>query len=168
MSNIQREAAFQAVVDRFIDRVVIPPMFVTGISHENQHTDNARARARGRGVKPGIPDIYVAQHGARSAWLELKWGANKASEAQLATHAALRRCGIAADVCYSIYDVLQVLRKECFDLHGNTANLATEYQARAEAAVRTAETRVPSRAKPRAPRVTAGKVAAYRRAGVLV
>lgn len=171
MSHVQREAAFQAVVDRFIDRVVTPPMFVTGINHENQLTDNARARARGRGVKGGVPDIYVAQHGARSAWIELKWGANKPSDAQIATHAALRRCGIAADVCYSIYDVLAVLRKELFDLHGNTMHLATEYQARAEAAVRTAETRVPKTSKHRAigtSKPSHQQVARVRRAGFAV
>src|ERR1700744_6071329 len=71
------EHRFQAWVDRLIDRVVLPPMFVTGIDHASQTTDNARARMAGRGIKFGLPDVFVAQMDGqhrRSCWLELKRG----------------------------------------------------------------------------------------------
>lgn len=170
--HVPREAAFQRVVNDFLGRVLVPPFFKTGIQHENELTDNARARARKRGVLSGVPDVYVAQHGGRSAWLELKWGKNPASDNQEAVHAALHKCGIAAEVCRSIHDVLKMLRIELFDLHPNAANLATEYQARAEAAVAKEEakatrTRTTSRVgKPRAKKATAGQIKAAHRAGV--
>lgn len=138
-AHVQREQAFQGVVDRFLDRVVTPPFWTTGINHENELTDNARSRARGRGVKGGVPDVYVCQAGGRSAWIELKWGNNKPSDAQKAVHDELERCGIPRGYAWSILYVLRILREADFVLHGNADNLAAEYQARAEAAVRKAE-----------------------------
>lgn len=142
---IQREHAFQGIVDRFIDRVVLPPFWTTGINHENELTENARARARGRGVKPGVPDVYVAQGGhlSRSVWIELKWGKNPPSDAQISVHNQLRACGIFVATCRSIGGVLATLRAAGMILHTNADNLAVEYEARAEAAVHKAETRKP-------------------------
>jgi hypothetical protein len=144
--NVQREHIFQAVVDRFLDRVVLPPMWTTGINHENELTDNARARARGRGVKGGVFDIYICQARGMSLWLECKWGSNKPSDAQQTVWRQLTACGISAGYCWSINDVLNGLRFAGFSLHSNAENLAVEYQARAEAAVATAELRA---ARPR-------------------
>lgn len=137
--NVPREAIFQAWVDRFIDRVVLQPMHVTGILGENQLTDNARARARARGIKSGVHDVYVAQMGARSLWIELKFGSNKMSDAQREISRQLTACGIHNACCNDMGEVLYALRNSGFQLHANADNLATEYQARADAAVRAAE-----------------------------
>jgi hypothetical protein len=162
--RVAREAAFQAICDRFIDRVVLPPFWTTGINHENEASDNARARARGRGVKPGVFDIYVCQYPARSVWLECKWGPNKPSDAQRAVYAALSLCGIARAFCWSINDVLAALAVAGFRLHGNAENLAAEYQARAEAAVREAEVKASRPRKVGKPRAIKPTPAQVRRA----
>lgn len=161
--NVPREHIFQGIVDRFLDRVLLPPFWTTGISHENELTDNARARARGRGVKGGVPDLYVCQAPGLSIWIELKWGDNQLSGAQSAVRRALMACGIQCQACWAIGDVIYMLRAAGMRLHGNADNLAVEYQARAEVAVAKAEARAvaphkpgPSRdAKPSAARVKA-------------
>src|ERR1700677_291103 len=117
--HVQREAAFQAMVDRFLDRVVLQPFFTTGIRHENEQTDNARARARGMGVRAGVPDIYVCQYGCRSLWIECKWGDNTPSDAQVAVRTALLGCMIPAEFCWTMADVLAALRGAKFTLHAN-------------------------------------------------
>jgi len=162
--HVAREAAFQAIADRFIDRVMMTPFWTTGINHENQLTDNARARARGRGVKPGVFDIYVCQYPARSVWLECKWGKNTPSEAQLAVSDALRKCHVSRAFCWSIYDILRALTDAGFVLHGNALNLAVEYQARAEAAVREAEVKASRPRKVGKPRAIKPTQAQVRRA----
>jgi hypothetical protein len=139
MAHVQREHVFQAWVDRFLDAVVLPPMWTTGINHENELTDNARARARARGVKPGVFDIYVCQEPSRSLWIECKWGRNEPSGHQISVASSLLACGIPRAVCWSMDNVLRALRIAGFKLHGNADNKAVEYQARAEAGVAEAE-----------------------------
>lgn len=163
--NVQREHEFQGVVDRFLDRVVLRPFWTTGVNHENELTDNARARARGRGVKGGVPDVYVAQAGGRSLWIELKWGKNQPSDAQIAVHKALADCTIPRAFCWSIPEVLTALRDAGFAVHLNATNIAAEYQARAEAAVAKAELRA---SKPRAPRQAKPRNTARTRKGAAI
>jgi hypothetical protein len=168
--TVQREHAFQGIADRFIDRVMLAPYWTTGINHENELTDNARARARGRGVKPGVPDIYIAQ-GGRSCWIELKWGSNQPSDAQIAVHDALTDCQIARSFAWSIHGIMTALLGAGFSLHPNALNIAVEYQARAEAAVAKAEERASrprSRGRARSLKPTPAQVRRVRAAGVLV
>ena len=90
----QREHRLQAMVDRLIDRIVMQPMFVTGIDHASQTTENARARARGRGIKPGVADVFVCQgEPPKVLWMELKRG-TQPTEAQLVFQRSMRACGI--------------------------------------------------------------------------
>lgn len=145
--HVAREAAFQRVAVEFIRRVVEAPMFLTAIAHENELSQNARARAKARGVAGGVPDLYLAQAPQRSAWMELKWGPNRPSDAQKHVAGALGYCGISHGFCWTIHDVLRVLRTSEFILHGNAANIATEYQERAEAAVARAELNAGTRTK---------------------
>jgi len=148
-SHVQREQAFQKVAVVFIRAVVKPPMFVTATVNENEMTDNARARAKARGMVAGLYDLYAAQGGwGKSCWLELKWGKNKPSDAQNNVGAALDACGIPRGYAWSIHQILEHLRAAGFALHGGADVLAQEYQARAEAAVRKAELRAASPYKP--------------------
>ncbi len=151
-SQVQREHAFQRVAIAFIRRVVVPPRWVTAICHENELTENARARAKARGVEPGVHDLYVCQAPGRSVWLELKWGDNTPSKAQLHVALQLDECGIARMFCWSIDEVLAGLKLAAISLHGNAFNLATEYQVHAEAAVAKAEAKAGKPWKPGRPR----------------
>ncbi len=140
--NVQREQAFQSIAIRFIRQVVKPPMFVTATVNENEMTDNARARAKARGMVAGLYDLYIAQGGwGKSCWQELKWGKNKPSDAQNNVGAALDACGIPRGYAWSIHELLANLRAAGLALHPGADVLAQEYQARAEAAVRKAELR---------------------------
>lgn len=134
------EHAFQAWVDRLIDRIVLPPMFVTGLDHASQSTDNARARMAGRGIRFGIPDIFVCQtipataYGpiyvpVASLWIELKRG-SRLSPAQEAVHKAMRAAGQNVCVCDSMAGVVAGLRNYGFDVHANADELAREYELR--------------------------------------
>lgn len=172
--HVQREHVFQAMVDRFLDRVVLPPFWCSGINHENELTDNARSRARGRGVKAGVFDLYVCQAPALHCWIECKWGKNKPSDAQEAVAEALWNCGVPHGYAWSVHDVLRVLRAAGMKLHGNADNIAIEYQARAEAAVANAEAKAASKrtgaykpSKPRARKPTMAQVRRSEAARVL-
>ena len=146
-----REHTFQAWANRFIDKVVRPPFFVTGIDHASQITDNARARMAGRGIKFGLPDMFVAQldEGSwrpRSVWIELKRG-TQLSAAQEGVHKALRSAGQRVYVARNMQDILHGLRDTGFRLHGNADNISTEYEARLDAADRAAPAKLAKRAK---------------------
>lgn len=165
------EHSFQAWVDRLIDRIVLPPMFVTGIDHASQMTDNARARMAGRGIKFGMPDVFVAQQRIGyivgtphhlSAWLELKRGSGL-SEHQKGVHRAMIAAGQRVFVCRSMSDVVAALKEVGFSLHLNADNLATEYEARVSG--REKAPRKPG--KFRAPRPTVGQVQRAERARLL-
>lgn len=144
--HVAREAAFQKVAVEFIRKVVDAPMWLTAIMHENELTDNARARAKARGLMPGVPDLYVCQQPNRSVWLELKWGTNQPSDAQRIVGMALVTCRIYHGFCWTMRDVFDALRHSGFALHGNADNIAIEYQVRAEAAVERAELTARARA----------------------
>ena len=146
-SHVQREHAFQCVVDKFIRKVVLSPMWTTAINHENELTQNARARAKARGTEAGVHDLYVCQGPpagqlyGKSIWIECKWGAGGLTDAQLHVACQLSLCRIPHGVAWSIYDICAHLQLAQFRLHDNLGRWTVEYQARAEAAVRQAEIR---------------------------
>lgn len=144
---LQPEHRLQSWADRFIDRVVLAPSFITGIDHAGKTTDNARARMAARGVKFGISDHYILQgEPTVSAWCEFKHGSGKATDRQEGVMQAIGACGVHTFVARSIYDVLRGLRVAGFRLHQNADNLAAEFQARLEAAEAPSR---PATAKPR-------------------
>jgi hypothetical protein len=159
--HVQREAAFQTVVIAFLHRVLLHPYEFRAIAQENEMTDNARARARQRGVKSGTLDLYLAQYPRRSIWIELKWGGGRVSDAQEAFAREMHRCEIPAGFAWSVPEVLLLLQGVGFNLHGNCVNIAEEYQARALAAVRNAEIKAgkpPKVGKARKERVSTSKM----------
>lgn len=150
----QREHRLQAFADRLIDRVVLPPMFTTAVDQAGEETQNQRARAMGRGVKYGVPDIYTAQDG-KSCWIELKVGTNKPTPRQWGVIEALNAAGVFTRHATSLREVLSILQHAGFRLHGNAENICTELTARWHAADEAAKTKKP--AAYRAPRVHATK-----------
>lgn len=125
-----REWSFQAWADRLIDRIVLQPMFVSGIDHASQTTDNARARMAARGIKFGLPDIFVAQSPACvSAWIELKRGSGL-SATQEGVHVAMRAAGQRVYVCNTLQQLVEALRHAGFLLHSNADRIAAEFEER--------------------------------------
>jgi hypothetical protein len=110
-------------------------MFVTGIDHASQSTDNARARMAGRGVKFGLPDVFVAQrdgHLRHSAWLELKRG-SRLSSAQESVHKLMHLAGQRVWTCNTMAEVVMAMRDAGIALHHNADELAREYELRVTA-----------------------------------
>lgn len=161
-----REWSFQAWADRLIDRIVLQPMFTSGIDHAGQTTDNARARMAARGIKFGLPDIFVAQSpGCVSAWIELKRGSGL-SATQEGVHVAMRAAGQHVYVCNTLQQIVTSLRQAGFLLHSNADRLASEFEARLaakETAPRT--TRVRSSRLRGMMKATLSQLRAFRRAG---
>jgi len=158
---VHREQEFQKVAVAFIKRAVVGPMFVAATVNENEMTENARARAKLRGMVSGLPDLYVVQLPAKSCWLELKWGKNGLSENQKSVAHALDACKVPRGTAWSIAHVRYYLDFAGIELAHNIDSLTVEYQARAEAAVRTAELKAetphkPGKSRPRS-RPTAGQ-----------
>ena len=167
---IQREHSFQAWTDRFLGRIVLPPMFTTGfdIAASDMAKLERRAKLAARGIKFGVPDVFIAQHRAwdLACWLELKRGAPVTSQ-QEATHNAMKLAGQRVSVCSTMPEVLRALRHFGFELHDNADALADEYEMRVvakEVAPRTPKTP----AKRRAPRVTQATLERWRKNGALV
>ena len=161
--HVQREAVFQAVANKFVRAVVLPPMWTTGINHENELTENARARAKARGVESGVFNSYVCQSPGLSCFIEYKWGGNKPSDAQMHVAQKLALCLIPRGFAWSMYDVLHHLRHAGFALHANAERWVVEYQAHAEAAVAQAELRAEAKAdRPRAPGVPRRRTTKYK------
>lgn len=161
-----KEWRFQSWADRLIDRVVLPPMFTTGLDSASQSTDNARARAAARGIRSGIPDVFVAQlpgcsHGL-SVWLELKRGA-PVTTVQEGIHTAMRRAGCAVMVCRTLREVVAALKDVGFALHPNALAIADEFEMRCEASEKAP--RKPAMTKARTARPSAGDLRRLRATG---
>lgn len=157
-----REWRFQAFVDRLLDRIVLPPMFTSGVDHAGQRSMVSRVRMAGRGIK-ALPDVYVAQFpgctNGLSAWLELKRG-SRVSPAQEGVHTAMKRAGVHVSVCSTMAEVVASLRDAGFALHGNADNLAAEYEERASVAP------AKKASKPRAAKPPASRIARAHKAGI--
>lgn len=173
----QHEHRLQAFVDRFLDRVVMPPFFTSGVDAASKTSDNARARAAARGIKFGLPDVYLLQGDPTlSMWIELKVGANSASDRQRAVGEQIMRCGVRVSVCRTIEEVHMAIHSAGFRLHGNAWNIAAEMTARwqiaeAAAAAKSAapKSTIPTRAprvRPQASRLR--KIATLRAQGIIV
>lgn len=86
-------------------------------------TARTGALMKSMGAKAGVPDVLIfnaailVTRGSWQSWsglaIELKVGKNKPKPAQLKWHEDLRACGWRVEVCYSVDEVLAVLR-ECY------------------------------------------------------
>lgn len=164
------EARLQAWADRFIDRVVLPPMFTTAIDVGREWVSVQHAMShKARGTVFGLPDALVAQGDGQElstvAWIEYKRG-TRLTARQVAAHTALQRVGFHVYTASSISDVLDALRLAGFRLHGNAASIAVEMEERLLASDRVAEAKKPRASKPRAARPSAATIARAHKAGV--
>lgn len=172
------EQRLSIAVDRFLDLALLLPCYFTAIHDADggARTDLQRIRDRSRGIKPGQLDWEVWQGpNGLARRVELKRGKNKPSDHQLTTISKLDMCGARPIVAWTLRQVYGGLAAAGF---GFTANVATHLQhcealldgwdREAEDILSGVVVRKPRATKPRKTRVTAGALAAYRRAGVLV
>lgn len=137
----QREHRLQSWSHKFIERVVLPPMFTCAIDAPFRRGAGGSAgfasRLEARGIVFGLPDAMVSQGDGqdleRVAWIEYKRGTGLTAR-QAGVHATLRRVGFEVYTCDTIADVLDALRLSGFRLHGNAEALAREYTERLDAA----------------------------------
>lgn len=170
------EQRLSIAVSRFLDHALARPCYFTAIhdSDGGGRTDLQRGRDHNRGIKPGQLDWEVWQGpNGLARRVELKRGANKPSEHQKVTIAALKCCGAEPIVAWNLRQVYWGLCASGFRFSPNVEFVLAHWEVQLDGWDREAEAirsgavvRKPS--KPRAPRVTAGKVARYRRAGVVV
>ena len=172
------EWSFQAWLHRFLERVVLPPCEIRGFDKASiaYAQIGPRMMALGRGLKDGSPDHEAVQGNPLVlVKFECKHGDGVPTPAQIATAIAYERCGVTvARRCRTIADALCALRTAGVRLHPNADNLAVEYQARVDAALRELAARKSGAApkkkrasgKPRAARVKPSRIRAAHLAGV--
>ena len=98
-----KESRLQGWVDRLVDRVVLPPVFVTCIDLAGKESDLARVWAQGRGTKFGLPDHFIAQGDPLVvAWIELKIGNAEPTERQWSRIRAISLTGMFSHYTNSI------------------------------------------------------------------
>jgi hypothetical protein len=165
------EWSFQAWLHRFLNRAVLQPCEIRGIDKAGAARNvNSWSMAVGRGVKDGTPDHEVVQGNPLVVVkIECKHGDGGSTAAQEGTATAYERCGVTViRDCRTMQQALRGLRLAGTRLHANADNLAVEYQARADAALRElelrkGEPRKKGSSKPRAARPTRGQVSAGHR-----
>ena len=160
----QKEHRLQGWCDRMIDRVLLPPVYVTGVDMAGEETQNSRARAQGRGIKFGTPDHHISQGAPLVvAWIELKIGDAKPTDRQWARICAIRRTGAYADYTSSVMGVLEHMRRAGFRLVANADQIAAvvtaEWQADERKRALSKAPRSRSRGKPRASRPSSKAIA---------
>lgn len=166
--NDNPEHRFSHYFDKFLDRVLLEPAWYTAVDDSepvggkgDSKQDLAikrmrrEQRKRAMGVKPSALDWpAIVQFDPRTfavsaiCWIELKRGNKYSStEGQLTTIRLLRERGQIAEVAGNIHACLAILRLAKFRLHSNADNIATEIEARLEAADRAAPAKLAKRAK---------------------
>lgn len=179
----QPEHRFSHWVNALLERIVLEPAWYTAVDHsgpvgqKGETPDQRRIkrlrweqRQRMMGIKPSQldwpavvqfdPETFAV---AAICWIELKRGDNDPTPGQEVTIRLLRERGQIAEPAWDIADVLAILRRARFRLHGNADNIAVEIAAKLDAADRTARAKIaaprkPKAGKPRAPKPTLTQV----------
>ena len=134
----QIEHALSHWVDRLLDRIIIGDGWWTAVETgtvmvtlSREARMNAEDKRKARGIKPHHLDWYCWQRstGIYAQW-ELKVDDNTTTDGQDQTIALLKRNKIPTDVCYSVTEVCAFLIRAGFEVHGNAANIAAEFQER--------------------------------------
>jgi len=114
----QPEARLRARCAMLLGAHLAPPCWFTSVEHGRKHAGTPQQRAaewtrlQAQGVKAGIGDMLILAPGY-ALWLELKAGANKQSDAQLAMQNAMAALGHGYAVVRSVEQLVDVL-----DQHG--------------------------------------------------
>jgi hypothetical protein len=174
------EARLSIAVARFISRTLLPPCYFTALHDADgvKRTLNARARDKSRGVKSGQLDWDIVQgQPLLVRKLELKRGKNGLSTEQVQTVAALKECGAAPIVAWTLAEAYNGLREAGFRFTENAPFVLQQVEAFLEAMDRDAEmiksgaiVRKPKASVKSTPRFTMNRkqVGRARRQGILV
>ena len=115
----QTESQLQRAVARVLDA---SGLLWCHVPNGGQRHPAVAKKLKAEGVKRGVPDVLVFEVCRGSASdlsfcdglaLELKVGRNKPTAAQVEWHERLRKNGWRVEVCYTLDEVLGVLR-ECY------------------------------------------------------
>lgn len=112
----QPEARLRARCAMLLKSHLAPPCWFSSIEHGRKHAGTAEQRARewqrlaSQGVVAGIGDMLILAPGY-ALWLELKAGANKQSDAQLAMQNAMAALGHGYAVVRSVEQLVDVLEQ---------------------------------------------------------
>ena len=86
-------------------------MFTTFPAGWGKLTKSVGGKLRGSGLKPGMPDILIF-FGGKTVGLELKAYGRSPSASQRTMFAQLEAAGIPVYVCFSVEEVMKMLRTE--------------------------------------------------------
>jgi len=118
----QSESQLQRAVARVLDA---SGLLWCHVPNGGQRHPAVAKKLKAEGVKAGIPDVMVFEQPYRPMGagfrylthnglaLELKAGRNKPTAAQVEWHERLRKNGWRVEVCYTLDEVLGILR-ECY------------------------------------------------------
>lgn len=115
----QSESQLQRAVARVLDA---SGLLWCHVPNGGQRHPAVAKKLKAEGVKRGVPDVLVFEVCRGSASdlsfcdglaLELKVGRNKPTAAQVEWHERLRKNGWRVEVCYTLDEVLGILR-ECY------------------------------------------------------
>ncbi len=102
------EAQLHRAVAEYLDLVLLPPAWWS--TFPSGGGGKARGgQLKGRGLKPGVPDILLVQRG-ECFWIELKATNGRLSKAQQDTSGALAAAGCHWTFCRSIEQVAEALK----------------------------------------------------------
>jgi hypothetical protein len=111
MSRRQRpEDQIQRAVFQHLALRAAPGVFAFHPPNGGWRSRAEAAILKGLGVRAGVPDVIVVKNG-RTYELELKTPGGRLTEAQYATHAALRTAGAAVAISFSLDDALAQLER---------------------------------------------------------
>lgn len=105
------EDAFHVSVAELLDFILIPPDFFTTFPAGYGKLGKATAgRLYAKGLKKGVPDIFVFARNRNTIGIELKAGRNGVQSSQREMHAKLQAVGIRVYVARTIDEVLMALK----------------------------------------------------------
>lgn len=102
------EDAIHAAVRDLLDLVLTTDSWWTTIEHRNAAGKAEGARRKKRGVKKGIPDIWIVWNG-QTYVVELKTRTGSLDKAQIEVRADMIAAGAIWALCRSVDDVLDTL-----------------------------------------------------------
>ena len=117
----QPEARLRARCRMFLQSHLVAPCWFTALEHGRKHAGTAEQRARewqhlqSQGVKQGLGDVLILAPGF-AFMAELKAGANKQSDAQVAMQRAMETLQHGYAVCRSVEQLGEALERHCIPL----------------------------------------------------
>jgi hypothetical protein len=110
MARARPEQIIQRAVFEHLRLRGAPDVFAFHVPNGGWRSRIEAAILKGLGARAGVPDVIMVKNG-RTYELELKTRGGRLTEAQYATHAALRTAGVAVATSFSLDDALAQLER---------------------------------------------------------